>query len=205
MYPMGIVLAGFLTGLSLIVAIGAQNAYVLRLGLMRTHVGVAVLICAASDAILIIAGTAGMGAIVSSNETFLKVVSWVGALYLLGYALLAFWRARRPEVLLPSEQEPPTLRMVVLAVLAFTWLNPHVYLDTVLLLGSISSHYGDQRWLFALGASIGSAVWFTTLGYGSKAAARIMARPITWRILDIVIGLVMTWIAISLIRSALAS
>ena len=202
---MGIVLAGFLTGLSLIVAIGAQNAYVLRLGLMRTHVGTAVIICAASDAILIVAGTAGMGVIVSSNETVLKVISWIGAIYLLGYAVHSFWRARRPEVLLPTEQEPPSLRMVVLAVLAFTWFNPHVYLDTVLLLGSVSSQYGDQRWWFALGAAIGSVVWFTTLGYGSKAAARLMARPITWRILDIIIGLVMTWIGISLIRTALGA
>ena len=200
---MSIAFAGFLTGLSLIVAIGAQNAYVLRLGLMRTHVGVAVLICAASDAVLIIAGTAGVGAIIESHQLLLKGVAWVGALYLLGYAGIAVNRARRPEVLLPSEQAPETRRTVVLAVMAFTWLNPHVYLDTVLLLGSIGSQYGTQRWLFALGAAVASMVWFTALGYGSQLAAPVMARPVTWRILDGVIAIVMTVIAVSLIHTAL--
>ena len=199
-----IALTGFFSGLSLIVAIGAQNAYVLRLGLMRTYVGIAVVICALSDAILIIAGTAGMGALVSQNQILLKIISWVGAGYLLFYGATAFWRARKPNVLLPTEQELPNKRKVILAVIGFTWLNPHVYLDTVLLLGSIGSQFGSDRWWFALGASIGSVLWFTGLGYGSKAAAKIMSRPITWRILDIFIGVVMTTIAISLIRTALA-
>lgn len=199
-----IALTGFFSGLSLIVAIGAQNAYVLRLGLMRTYVGIAVVICALSDAILIIAGTAGMGALVSQNQILLKIISWVGAGYLLFYGASAFWRARKPNVLLPTEQELPNKRKVILAVIGFTWLNPHVYLDTVLLLGSIGSQFGSDRWWFALGASIGSVLWFTGLGYGSKAAAKIMSRPITWRILDIFIGVVMTTIAISLIRTALA-
>ena len=199
-----IALTGFFSGLSLIVAIGAQNAYVLRLGLMRTYVGIAVVICALSDAILIIAGTAGMGALVSQNQILLKIISWVGAGYLLFYGASAFWRARKPNVLLPREQELPSKRKVILAVIGFTWLNPHVYLDTVLLLGSIGSQFGSDRWWFALGASIGSVLWFTGLGYGSKAAAKIMSRPITWRILDIFIGVVMTTIAISLIRTALA-
>ena len=199
-----IALTGFFSGLSLIVAIGAQNAYVLRLGLMRTYVGIAVVICALSDAILIIAGTAGMGALVSQNQILLKIISWVGAGYLLFYGASAFWRARKPNVLLPTEQELPNKRKVILAVIGFTWLNPHVYLDTVLLLGSIGSQFGSDRWWFALGASTGSVLWFTGLGYGSKAAAKIMSRPITWRILDIFIGVVMTTIAISLIRTALA-
>lgn len=199
-----IALTGFFSGLSLIVAIGAQNAYVLRLGLMRTYVGIAVVICALSDAILIIAGTAGMGALVSQNQILLKIISWVGAGYLLFYGASAFWRARKPNVLLPTEQELPNKLKVILAVIGFTWLNPHVYLDTVLLLGSIGSQFGSDRWWFALGASIGSVLWFTGLGYGSKAAAKIMSRPITWRILDIFIGVVMTTIAISLIRTALA-
>ena len=198
-----IALTGFFSGLSLIVAIGAQNAYVLRLGLMRTYVGIAVVICALSDAILIIAGTAGMGALVSQNQILLKIISWVGAGYLLFYGASAFWRARKPNVLLPTEQELPNKRKVILAVIGFTWLNPHVYLDTVLLLGSIGSQFGSDRWWFALGASIGSVLWFTGLGYGSKAAAKIMSRPITWRILDIFIGVVMTTIAVSLIKTAL--
>lgn len=199
-----IALTGLLSGLSLIIAIGAQNAYVLRLGLARTYVGYAVVICAASDAILIFAGTAGMGALVQSNQTLLKIISWVGAAYLTFYGASALWRARKPEVLLPSEQEAPAKRKVILAVFAFTWLNPHVYLDTVLLLGSIGSQFGNDRWWFAIGASIGSVIWFTGLGYGSKAAARIMSRPITWRILDLFIGIVMFAIAISLVRTALS-
>lgn len=199
-----IALTGFFSGLSLIVAIGAQNAYVLRLGLMRTYVGIAVVICALSDAILILAGTAGMGALVSQNQILLKIISWVGAGYLLFYGASAFWRARKPNVLLPTEQELPSKQKVILAVIGFTWLNPHVYLDTVLLLGSIGSQFGSDRWWFALGASIGSVIWFTGLGYGSKAAAKIMSRQITWRILDFFIGVVMTTIAISLIRTALA-
>lgn len=199
---MGIILAGFLTGLSLIVAIGAQNAYVLRLGLLRSHVTVAVIICALSDAVLIVAGTAGVGAVIQSHGTLLRAVAWIGAAYLLGYAMIALRRARRPEVLMPSQQAPASRRAVVLAVLAFTWLNPHVYLDTVLLLGSIGSHYGQQRWWFALGAALASVVWFTGLGYGARAAARVMARPVTWRVLDVVIATVMITIAVSLIRSA---
>jgi L-lysine exporter family protein LysE/ArgO len=200
---MNIALTGFLSGLSLIIAIGAQNAYVLRLGLTRRYVGIAVVICSISDALLIIAGTAGMGALVQSHKTLLKGVSWIGAVYLITYALIAFNRARKPAVLLPSEQEPPSFRSVILAVVAFTWLNPHVYLDTVLLLGSIGSQFGSERWLFALGATIASITWFTGLGYGSKAAAKLMSRPITWRILDTVIGFVMIWIASSLIQTAL--
>lgn len=200
---MSTVLAGFVTGLSLIVAIGAQNAYVLRLGLTRTHVGLAVAICAISDAVLIVAGTAGVGAIVEASPTALTIVSWVGALYLGTYAVLAFRRALRTEVLMPSEQTAPSRRAVLLAVVAFTWLNPHVYLDTVLLLGSIGSQYGADRWWFALGAATASVVWFTGLGFGARAAARLMSRPVTWRILDIIIGVVMTMIAVSLVRGTL--
>lgn len=196
-------IAGFLTGMSLIVAIGAQNAYVVRLGLMRTYVGVAVVICALSDAILIAAGTAGVGAIVKSHQTALRVVAWIGAAYLFGYALHALWRARRPEVLVPSEQVPPSRRSVIVAVVAFTWLNPHVYLDTVLLIGSISAQYGSHRWWFALGAAVASMTWFAVLGFGSRAAARVMSRPATWRVLDVVVGVVMLWIAAALVRTAI--
>ena len=201
---MRIALAGFLTGLSLIVAIGAQNAYLLRLGLMRAYVGSAVAICALSDALLIFVGVAGMGAIVQSHEVVLAAISWVGAAYLFYFAFTALRNATRAEVLLPTDGELPPRRSVLLAVLGFTWLNPHVYLDTVLLVGSIGSQFGDQRWIFAVGASCASVVWFLSLGYGSQAAARVMSRPITWRILDIVIASVMSAIAISLVRTALS-
>ena len=200
---MDVVAAGFVAGLSLIVAIGAQNAYVLRLGLTRNHVGLAVAICASADVVLIVLGVAGIGAVVRAHPDVLTVVRWVGVVYLLGYAVHSFWRARRPEVLLPADEPPRSRTVVAGAVLAFTFLNPHVYLDTVLLLGSLGNQYGDDRWWFALGAGLASTTWFTTLGYGASAAARLMARPITWRILDIAIGLVMVVIALKLATSDL--
>jgi L-lysine exporter family protein LysE/ArgO len=200
---MDVAVAGFLAGLSLIVAIGAQNAYVLRLGLARNHVGVAVAICAASDIVLIVLGIAGVGAVVRSHPAVLTAITWIGAIYLLGYAVHSFWRARRPEVLLPADEQPRSLATVAGATLAFTFLNPHVYLDTVLLLGSIGNQYGDDRWWFAAGACVASVAWFSTLGFGSTAAARLMSRTVTWRILDIVIGVVMVVIAVGLIRSDL--
>lgn len=200
---MHIAATGFLTGLSLIVAIGAQNAFVLRLGLMRSHIGIAVFICALSDAILIAIGTAGMGALVSSHKSLLKIVSWIGAAYLLYFAISAARRVFKSESLEAGEIKPMSKKEVVLSVLGFTYLNPHVYLDTVLLVGSIGSQFGNERWLFAFGAAMASLVWFIGLGYGSKAAARIMARPITWRILDFFIAIVLASIAISLIKTAL--
>jgi L-lysine exporter family protein LysE/ArgO len=200
---MNIALTGFLTGLSLIVAIGAQNAFILRLGLMRSHVGIAVFICALSDAVLIVIGTAGMGALVQSHKSLLKVVSWIGAAYLFYFAISAARRVFKSESLEAGEVKTMTKKAVVLSVLGFTYLNPHVYLDTVLLVGSIGSQFGNQRWIFAFGAALASLIWFVGLGYGSKAAARVMARPITWRILDIFIAVVMASIAISLVKTAL--
>jgi L-lysine exporter family protein LysE/ArgO len=148
---------------------------------------------------------AGIGAIVRSHPDVLTVVRWVGVVYLLGYAAHSFWRARRPEVLLPGDEPPKPARTVALAMLGFTLLNPHVYLDTVLLLGSIANQYGDERWWFAAGAATASVTWFSTLGFGATVAAPLMSRPITWRILDVVIGLVMVVIAVSLLRSDLAA
>ena len=170
---------------------------------MRSHVGIAVAICAISDALLIVVGTAGMGAIVQSHKSLLKAVSWIGAAYLLYFAFSAAKRIFKTESLHASEQTAMSKKSVILSVIGFTWLNPHVYLDTVLLVGSIGSQFGNQRWFFALGAATASLLWFTGLGYGSKAAARVMARPITWRILDIFITIVMTSIAVSLIKTGL--
>ena len=203
--PMGALLAGLLTGLSLIVAIGAQNAYVLRMGLSRHHISLIVAICAASDIMLIILGIAGIGSIIRSEPSALQVLRWVGVVYLSLFALRSFWRALRPEVLLPSEALKPTRRAVVSTTLAFTFLNPHVYLDTVLLLGSIGNQYGHQRWLFALGASMSSLAWFSGLGYGARFASRLMSRPVTWRALDFVIGVVMLLIALRLTVTPLPS
>ena len=189
---------GFLAGLALIVAIGAQNAYVLRLGLARNHVAVAVAICAISDAVLIAAGISGLGAIVRNYPQALIVMKWVGVAYLLWFAAASFWRARSPEVLLPSDAVPQSLRSVVLMTLGFTWLNPHVYVDTVLLLGSIGNQYGADRWWFGLGAVTASIVWFVSLGFGARWLSRWMSRPLTWRLLDLAIGVIMIAIAVRL-------
>ena len=192
------VFAGFVTGISLIIAIGAQNAYVLRMGLSRHYVGLIVLICAVSDVVLIVLGIAGIGSVVRSAHWALQVLRWIGVAYLSLFALRSFWRALRPGVLHPSDATRPALSAVVSTTVAFTFLNPHVYLDTVLLLGSIGNQYGHGRWLFALGASVSSLVWFAGLGYGARFASRLMSRPATWRILDSGIGVAMLLIALKL-------
>jgi len=199
---MDVALAGFLTGLSLIVAIGAQNAYVLRLGLARNHVGVAVAICAGADALLIALGVGGLGAIVQAHGDVLTAIALIGGAYLLWFAFRSFRSALHPDVLLPSQQEPQAVATVALAVLGFTFLNPHVYLDTILLVGTIGASFGADRWWFALGAAIASVVWFSGLGFGARLLSPLMARPVTWRVLDAAIGVVMLTIAIVLVRSA---
>ena len=202
---MGAILAGLLTGLSLIVAIGAQNAYVLRMGLSRHHVSLIVTTCALSDIVLIVLGIEGIGSIIRSAPSALQVLRWVGVVYLSLFALRSFWRALRPGALLPSKAQEPTRRAVVTTTLAFTFLNPHVYLDTVLLLGSIGNQYGHGRWLFALGASMSSLAWFSGLGYGARFASRLMSRSATWRALDSAIGVVMLLIAVKLTMAPLTS
>ena len=199
---MDVALAGFLTGLSLIVAIGAQNAYVLRLGLARNHVGVAVAICAGADALLIAIGVGGLGTIVQAHGDVLTAIALIGGTYLLWFAFRSFRSALHPEVLLPSQQEPQAVAAVAVAVLGLTFLNPHVYLDTILLVGTIGASFGADRWWFALGAAIASLVWFSGLGFGARLLSPLMARPVTWRVLDAAIGVVMLAIAIVLVRSA---
>lgn len=196
-------LPGLFAGLSLIIAIGAQNAFVLRLGLARNHVAAAVAICATSDALLIAAGISGLGVIVRSIPVALVVLKWVGIAYLTWYAIKSFRSAAHPEVLLPGDENTQSLRTVIAMTLAFTFLNPHVYLDTVLLLGSIGNQYRPDQWWFALGATCASILWFCTLGFGARAAARLMSRPITWRVLDVTIAVVMLLIAIRLVFSDL--
>lgn len=198
---MGALAAGLTTGLSLIVAIGAQNAYVLRQGLARNHIGIVVAICAGADALLILAGVSGVGVIVSRHEAVLTVLVWIGAAYLIGFGLLSFRRASRPQTLVPAAANGRGRNAVIAATLALTFLNPHVYLDTVLMLGSIANQYGPQgRWWFGGGAVLGSIVWFTGLGSGARSAAHIFAKPLTWRVLDTIIGIVMIALAIKLIR-----
>lgn len=190
--------AGFLTGLSLIVAIGAQNAFVLRQGLRRQHVLAVVLICAFSDALLILLGIAGLGAAINSAPLLLEVFRYGGAAYLLWFAFGAIRRAIKPTVLTESNKQVDSLRQTIVTVLALTYLNPHVYIDTVLLLGSIANQFED-RWLFGLGAASASFVWFFSLGFGASWLGKYVKRPIFWRILDIFIAIVMITIAAMLL------
>lgn len=185
--------------MSLIVAIGAQNSYILRLGLQRNYVGTAILICAFSDAALILAGTAGIGIIVQNAAWALEVFKWLGVAYLVGFGLFSLKRAAQPAELLPSAGgAKSSRRTVIAATMGFTFLNPHVYLDTLILLGSLANQFGDSRWIYAIGASLGSIIWFGFLGFGANKAAPLMSRPITWRILDISIAIIMFLIAAKL-------
>ncbi|MBD3779496.1 LysE/ArgO family amino acid transporter [Cellulomonas sp. ES6] len=196
-------LTGLLLGLSLIVAIGAQNAFVLRTGLQGTHVLPVVAVCALSDAVLIAAGVAGLGVLVDRAPVVLTVARLAGAAFLLGYAALAARRAWRPAgdaLDAAGGSAPARLWPVVATCLALTWLNPHVYLDTVVLLGSVAGTHGGLRWWFAAGAAAGSVLWFTGLGYGARLLRPLFARPGAWRVLDAAIALVMAAIAVSLLR-----
>ena len=245
-------LAGLGLGLGLIVAIGAQNAFVLRQGIRGEHVLPVVLICIVSDAVLIVAGVAGAGALFTAVPWLATAARWGGAAFLIAYAVLAARRAaRRPEgdgagpsldldgdlgpvaghpstgsaaAVAPHSQtatrdggarstlvheRPAGSRLgeqgtgrraaVLGTALALTWLNPHVYLDTVVLLGSVAATHGEARWAFAAGAVVGSTAWFSALGVASGALAPVFAKPVSWRVLDAVIAVVMTAIAVALV------
>lgn len=190
-------LPGFFAGLSLIVAIGAQNAFVIRQGLTRQHVFVVVAICAMADAALIALGIGGLGAIIQGLPWLLEIVRWFGVIYLTWFGIKSIRSAFKNEVMDASGTQTTSLTKVVTAVLGFTLLNPHVYLDTVILLGSISNQFAD-KWAFGFGAMTASAVWFSSIGFGAKAASRFMSKPIFWRVLDSLIALVMFSIALFL-------
>ncbi|WP_043429276.1 LysE/ArgO family amino acid transporter [Arthrobacter sp. FB24] len=195
------VLSGLASGLSLIVAIGAQNAFVLRQGIQRTHVALVIAVCAVSDLVLIVLGVAGIGVVIERAPAVIEVVRWAGAAFLAGYGALAAWRAIRGQVLGQLEPARAVSWVAVLGTgLAFTWLNPHVYLDTVLLLGSLANTHGpDGRWWFAAGAGLASIAWFTALGVGARFLAPVFRRRKAWRILDAVIAAVMLTMAALLV------
>lgn len=210
------VLAGLGLGFSLIVAIGAQNLFVLRQGLRREHVFAVAAICAISDAVLIVLGVSGIGLVLQAVPWLVDVVRWAGALFLVTYGVLAARRAWRPsgEALRAAEgtdavgtvSGPATttttrtrLLPVMLTCLALTWLNPHVYLDTVFLLGTVANTHGDERWLFAAGAVTASFVWFFGLAFGARLLGRWLSTPRAWRILDAVIAVVMIALGVSLV------
>jgi L-lysine exporter family protein LysE/ArgO len=191
--------SGLALGSGLIVAIGAQNAFVLRQGLRLEHVAAVVAVCALSDVALIVAGVLGAGSVLSRVAWLVPVVCFAGAVFLLGYGLLAARRAWRPGALLSEATGVGVgLAATVGTCLALTWLNPHVYLDTVVLLGSTASTYGEHRWEFAAGVGIASILWFTGLGFGARLLRPVFARPAAWRVLDGVIAVVMAALAVSL-------
>jgi L-lysine exporter family protein LysE/ArgO len=196
---------GFATSAALIIAIGAQNAFVLRQGLKREHVFTVALICALSDAFLISLGVAGVGKFVQETPVLLTIARYGGAAFLVAYGALALKRALAPtgDALIAAKGgEQMSLKQAVLACLAFTYLNPHCYLDTVVLLGSLSGQYEDGlRWYFGTGALAASVVWFFSLAYGARALAPLFAKPVAWRILDGVIAIVMFSIAVSLLMN----
>ncbi len=194
--------AGFFTGLSLIIAIGAQNAYVLRLGLMRHHVFAVVLFCAVSDAVLIIAGVAGLGALIQQLPLLLEIFRYAGAAYLIWFGIGAVRRAINPKTLEAQGEALPLIKTLG-TMAALTWLNPHVYLDTVILLGSIGNQFAPNQWWFALGGALASFVWFFSLGYGAKLLSRFMASVRFWQVLDMAIAVVMFTIAGTLLFSSL--
>jgi L-lysine exporter family protein LysE/ArgO len=191
-------LPGLLTGLSLIIAIGAQNAFVIRQGLTKKHVFLVVAICAISDALLILLGVAGLGALISGLPWLLEVIRWFGVAYLTWFGIRSIRSAFKTQTLDASGAQSASAKTVVLSVLGFTFLNPHVYLDTVILLGSIGNQFGQDKWWFALGGAVASILWFSSIGFGAKAASRFMSKPIFWKVLDSVIAAVMFGIAIML-------
>jgi L-lysine exporter family protein LysE/ArgO len=200
-------IAGFLTGLSLIIVIGAQNAYVLRQGILRSHIGAIVAVCAVSDLVLIFAGVGGIGTLVDRAGVLLEVVRWFGVVFLLWYAVGALRRARRAESLSAANAGggAESRRRVVGRAVALTWLNPHVYLDAVLLIGSIAATHDDVtggRWWFAVGAGAASVVWFSGLGFGATRMAPVLSRPRVWQMLELSIAVTMVVVAAKLASGA---
>ncbi|MFI5502367.1 LysE/ArgO family amino acid transporter [Nocardia asteroides] len=196
-------LSGLGFGLSLIVAIGAQNAFVLRQGVRGQHVLPVIAVCAVSDIVLIAAGVAGFGAVVEAVPAVLTVARYAGAAFLLGYAVLAMRRALRSSSLIADAAGASVaVGASVLTCLALTWLNPHVYLDTVVLLGSFAGTYAaPDRWFLAGGAMLASVLWFLALGYGARRLGPLFARPAAWRVLDALIAMVMLTLAVGLVLS----
>lgn len=192
-------LPGLFTGLSLIIAIGAQNAFVIRQGLTKKHVLLVVSICAVSDALLILLGIGGLGVLIQGVPALLEVIRWFGVAYLTWFGIRSLRSAFKSQTLDASGAvESKGAGKVAATVLGLTFLNPHVYLDTVILVGSIGNTFGEEKWVFAFGAVCASFIWFFSIGFGARAAARFMSKPIFWKVLDSIIAVVMFSIAITL-------
>lgn len=195
---MNVIFAGLATGFSLIVAIGAQNAFVLKQGLLRKNVLAIVLICAFSDALLISLGVLGLGSLITAIPVLIEVIRWLGVGFLVWYGSSSLRRFSKSESLQAADKPMTTLKQSVLTTLALTYLNPHVYLDTIIFLGSIANSFSANRWLFALGAVTASFIWFFSLGFGASKASMLVSKPSFWKALDVFIAAVMFSLAITL-------
>ena len=198
------IIPGLLTGFSLIVAIGAQNAFVLRQGLLKKHVLVIVVICALSDAFLITLGVLGLGGLISALPWLLEVIRWVGVAFLVWYGSSSLRRFVKQDSLKAAETSVGSVKQAVLTTLALTFINPHVYLDTVIFIGGIANSFGDQKWWFVLGAITASFLWFFALGFGASKASVLVSKPVFWKILDVFIAAVMFSLAITLALAKLS-
>lgn len=197
---------GWLTGAGLIMAIGAQNALVLRQGLRREHVGPVVALCSASDLLLILLGVFGLGRLIAASELAMELFRYGGAAFLIAYGLSAARRALQGGLALQAAGGEQGLRATLASALAMTYLNPHVYLDTVVLLGGIGARQGEAvRWAFALGASLASLMWFALLGFGAAALAAPLRHPRAWRMIDALVALLMLGLGLQLLLNPLKS
>lgn len=196
---LSIFLTGVLTGLALIVAVGAQNAFVLRQGIRGEHVLPVVVVCMVSDIVALTLGVAGLGVVMERWPAVLPIAQIGGGLYLLAFGVQSAVRAWRPVALDANGGSSMTVRRAVLLTLALTWLNPHFYLDAILMLGTVANSFGDQRWWFCAGAIVASLVWFPMLGFGARSLRGVFARPSAWRVLDSGIAVLMGALGIGLL------
>ena len=197
---------GFVLSAGLIIAIGAQNMFVLRQGLKREHVLPIVLFCALADATLIVAGVSGLGGILALIPGLALGLSLGGAAFLAWYGISALRRAARPSALVVGQEAGLTLCAALAGTAAFTFLNPHVYIDTVMLMGAVGASLPPlERPLFMAGAALASFVWFSSLGFGARFLAPLFAQPMAWRVLDVAIGILMLALAASLVHSAITA
>ena len=196
---LSIFLTGVLTGLALIVAVGAQNAFVLRQGIRGEHVLPVIVVCMVSDIVALTLGVAGLGVVMERWPAVLPIAQIGGGLYLLAFGVQSAVRAWRPVALDADGGSSTTVRRAVLLTLALTWLNPHFYLDAILMLGTVANSFGDQRWWFCAGAIVASLVWFPMLGFGARSLRGVFARPSAWRVLDSGIAVLMGALGIGLL------
>lgn len=195
MSPIAAIIPGLVTGLSLIVAIGAQNAFVIRQGLTRKFVFEVAAVSALLDATLILLGTGGLGALIETVPVIFEFVRWFGVAYLVWFGIGSIRRAFASEVMDLTGDSAATRRSIIISTVTFSLLNPHVYLDTVIFLGSVANQFGENRWWFALGACTASIVWFFSIAYGARSLSRFVTKPIFWRVLDSAIAVTMFTIA----------